>query len=344
MSNSHQRIVALDVHGGDFGPSVLVPAAADAVQADADLQVLLAGLEQEVQPLLDELPAGPWRERLVLAPCAAALEPDASPRAIMRRGSDTSLWHAVAQVAAGRAGAAVSAASTTALMTVGVKLLGQLPGIKRPALMASIPRPNGVTGLLDLGANLQVDALQLVQFAMMGSVVAQQAGAPALPRVALLNVGHEETKGHAIVREAHELMRNTRLNYVGYIEGHDLFEGEVDVAVCDGFAGNLILKASEGLASMLFGEVRNTLAGNWRSKLGAWLAAPALKAMVERLDPAKHNGAPLLGLNGVVVKSHGRSGRQASTAAILEAGREIERQVPQRIATMVSDFDKERIQ
>jgi glycerol-3-phosphate acyltransferase PlsX len=179
---------------------------------------------------------------------------------------------------------------------------------------------------------------------MMGSVVAQQAGAPELPRVALLNVGHEETKGHAVVREAHELMRNTRLNYVGFIEGHDLFEGEVDVAVCDGFAGNLILKSSEGLASMLFGEVRNALADNWRSKLGGWLAAPALKAMVERLDPAKHNGAPLLGLNGVVVKSHGRSGRQASMAAILEAGREIDRQVPQRIAAMVSDFDKERIQ
>lgn len=344
MSNSPQRIVALDVHGGDFGPTVLVPAAVDAVRADPALQVLLVGVEQDLQAVLSEQPSGPWQDRLLLTPSAAALEPNASPMAILRRGSDTSLWHAVAQVAEGRAGAAVSAASTTALMTVGVKLLGQLPGIKRPALMASIPRPNGVTGLLDLGANLQVDALQLVQFAMMGSVVAQRGGAQKLPRVALLNVGHEETKGHAVVREAHELMRNTRLNYVGFVEGHDLFEGEVDVAVCDGFAGNLILKSSEGLASMLFGEVRNTLAGSWRSKLGAWLVAPALKAMVERLDPAKHNGAPLLGLNGVVVKSHGRSGRQASMAAILEAGREIERQVPQRIAAMVSDFDKERIQ
>jgi glycerol-3-phosphate acyltransferase PlsX len=161
------------------------------------------------------------------------------------------------------------------------------------------------------------------------------------PLVGLLNVGHEDSKGHVVVRDAHERLRASDLNYVGFIEGHDIFNGKVDVAVCDGFAGNLVLKSSEGLAEMLFAELRNTFESGPLARLGALLARPALRRMLARLDPDKHNGAPLLGLAGVVVKSHGRSERRATTFAILEAGREVEKNVPERIAAAIRSHHAE---
>jgi glycerol-3-phosphate acyltransferase PlsX len=187
--------------------------------------------------------------------------------------------------------------------------------------------------MLDLGANLTPDATQLVQFAHMGAVVC--ASGSARPSIGLLNVGHEESKGHSVVRDAHEQLQNSELNYQGFIEGHDLFAGKVDVAVCDGFAGNLILKSSEGLAAMLFEEIRRTLTSSTRARLGAALARPALREMLARLDPGKHNGAPLLGLSNVVIKSHGRSDRTATLQAIMEARREAKKQVPELIAESI---------
>jgi glycerol-3-phosphate acyltransferase PlsX len=223
------------------------------------------------------------------------------------------------------------------MMIVGVKTLGMLPGIQRPALMAYVPNEKGFTGLLDLGANINASAAQLAQFAVMGSVTAHEVEGIDSPRVGLLNVGHEDSKGHALVKEAQAMIRELPLNYAGFIEGHDIFDGSVDVAVCDGFAGNLILKSTEGVARMLMHQIRGAL------ELGTegGRPAPALQGMLARLDPAAHNGAPLLGLSGVAVKSHGGSDRKGLARAIIEAGREARRQVPGRIAASIQEYQLE---
>ncbi|MEM1413199.1 MAG: phosphate acyltransferase PlsX [Pseudomonadota bacterium] len=317
----------------------MVDAALDALAEDPGLEVLLTGDLAAINVRLD---ATDSKDRVAIEGRVATLAADgviagdATPRQILKQGRGTSLWNALDQVADGRAHACISAGNTVALMTLGVKLVGRLPGVQRPAFMSYIPRGGGLTGMLDLGANLNVDANALFQFGLMGSVVrAGRHGIGQAPRIGLLNVGHEDSKGDPVLREAHEQLRSSGLNYLGFIEGHDIFSDRVDVAVCDGFAGNLILKASEGLADMLFAELRNTLASDLRARFGALLARPALRKLLARLDPDKHNGAPLLGLNGVVVKSHGRAARRATTFAILEAGREVEKNVPERIAEAI---------
>lgn len=332
--------LALDAQGGDHGPEVTVPAALDALGADPGLRIALVGRSGEIEPRL-EAAAPALRDRIELVDAPDVIAADARPRAILRGSENSSLYRALQLVADDAAQACVSAGNTAALLALGVKRLGLLPGIRRPALMSQFPTTGGMVGMLDLGANVSVDARHLVQFAFMGAE-AHRAGHPERQAsVGLLNVGHEDGKGHSKVREAHEILRHTPLDYRGFIEGHDIFEGKVDVAVVDGFAGNLVLKASEGLAAMLFGEFRRTLQSGWRARLGAALARPALRAMVERLDPAKHNGAPLLGLGGVVVKSHGRSGRLATTQAILEAGQEAQHHVPDRIAAVIEEHERE---
>jgi glycerol-3-phosphate acyltransferase PlsX len=323
--------LALDAHGGDYGPDVMFPAALDALERDPGLSILLVGRPADLQSLVTEV-AHP---RLGLAPADTVLDGNERPVTVLRKGSDSSLGRAIELLARGEAQACVSAGSTVALMALAVRRLGLLPGIRRPALMSAVPSKSGSTSLLDLGANLRVDADQLVQFALMGAVAHNGSNAP--PRVGLLNVGHEESKGHAVVQEAHERLRQMSLNYVGFVEGHDIFAGRVEVAVCDGFAGNLLLKSSEGLARMLFGELRSALESGPRARLAGWLARPRLAQMLERFDPGKHNGAPLLGLQGVVVKSHGGADRQATVQAILEALGEGRRQVPQRIQQRIRD-------
>jgi glycerol-3-phosphate acyltransferase PlsX len=207
--------------------------------------------------------------------------------------------------------------------------------------MAYVPNVRGHTGLLDLGANLHVSADQLVQFAVMGAVTAHEVEGITEPRVGLLNVGHEDGKGHQTVREAHQLLKTLPLNYVGFIEGNDIFDGTVDIAVCDGFAGNLVLKSTEGLARMLVREFKEALNENLVSRTGAVLAGPSLRRLLAHLDPAAHNGAPLLGLNGVAIKSHGSSGHKGLTRAILEAGREARRQVHKRIELSIREYELE---
>jgi len=326
--------ISLDAHGGDQGLSVTLPAAMNALQADPALNIILVGQKDAIETASSGL--GFWsNDRLSLCFASDVLAMDAKPAAVLRRGQRSSMWLALQSVADGKAGACVSGGSTAALMALSVKLLGMLPGIQRPALMAYVPNARGFTGMLDLGANLTASARQLVQFAVMGSVTAQLADGIEIPRLGLLNVGHEDGKGHEIVREAHQQLRQLPLEYIGFIEGHDIYSGRVDVAVCDGFVGNLVLKSSEGLARLLQGQLRNALQSGIRNRLGAWLARPALRSMLSRLDPSAHNGAPLLGLNGVVVKSHGGADCKAMTRAILEAGREARRMVPEKIEAAI---------
>jgi len=338
-------VLALDVHGGDFGPAVTVPAALDVLVTQPSLEILLCGIPAEIAPVLAKyLGEHTYKDsfkRLHTVEASHALASDARPVVALRRGQGSSLWLALEQVANGNADACVSAGSTAAMLALGVKLLGMLPGIERPALMSSIPSAIGQTSLLDLGANLNVSANQLVQFAIMGSMAHPVSRESTLPKVALLNVGHEDNKGDAVIKEAHAMLKELPINYTGFIEGHDIFAGKADVAVCDGFTGNLILKSGEGLARMFFRQLDLAMKKNLLTKLGAILAGGTLKPMLARFEPSKHNGAPLLGLRGVVVKSHGNADRKALSHAILEAVTETKRQVPQRIENMINDYSIE---
>lgn len=340
MSVSEKTVLALDAHGGDQGLAVSLPASLAALDADPRLNIILVGEQQELESGLDGLrPA--HRKRLEVQAAGSVLPMDAKPATVLRRGRDSSMWNAFDLVAEGRAHACVSSGSTAAMMVLGVKLIGTLPGIQRPALMAYVPNLSGVTGLLDLGANLSVSAQQLVQFAVMGSVTARHVKGLEKPRVGLLNVGHEDGKGHDLVRDAHEMLNELPLNYVGFIEGNDIFNGRIDIAVCDGFAGNLVLKSAEGLARMMLTELKATFNESRVSKLGAMLAGSSLRRLLARRDPSAHNGAPLLGLRGVAVKSHGGADCKGLTQAIIEAGREARRQVPRKIEASIHEYHLE---
>jgi len=317
-----------------------VPAVLAALQEDSRLRVILVGDRNKLESALAEA-SGAGNKRLSVQHADSVIAMDAKPAAILRRGRDSSMWKAFDLVARNQAQACVSGGNTTAMMVVGVKLLGMLPGIQRPALMAYVPNTHGYTGLLDLGANLNVSARQLVQFAVMGSVTAKEVEGIENPTVGLLNVGHEDSKGHDLVQEAHGRLQELPMNYVGFIEGHNIFDGTVDIAVCDGFAGNLILKSSEGLARLVMKELKGALSSTLASRAGAALAAGPLRRTLARLDPSAHNGAPLLGLNGVAVKSHGGSDQKGLTRAILEAGREARRQVHRRIEASIREYHLE---
>ncbi len=307
------------------------------MREDARLRIILSGNRSVLEAELDAAGMA-GDDRLTIHHAETVLPMDARPTAVLRRGRDSSMWRAFELLADGRAQGCISGGNTAAMMTIGVKLLGMLPGIQRPALMAYVPNVRGFTGLLDLGANLNVNARQLVQFAVMGAVTASEVEGIREPSVGLLNVGHEDSKGHDLVQEAHVMLQDLPLNYTGFIEGHDIFDGTVDIAVCDGFAGNLILKSTEGLARMLLREFKGALESSVASRVGAALAGPTLKRMLARLDPSAHNGAPLLGLNGVAVKSHGHSDQAGLRRAILEAGREARRQVHRRIEASIREY------
>ncbi len=339
MNATNTIKLALDTNGGDFGPDVTIAAACDAVKARNDIEIILVGTQLDQSAVLSILEES-QRSRIHFERASSVLKSGVGPVTAIRLGSESSMGRALELVADGKADACVSAGSTTALMALSIRMLGMLRGLKRPALMTSIPSATGFTDLLDLGANLSVDATQLVQFAIMGAVA--RAGNGRLDAsVGLLNVGHEDSKGHSVVKEAHNRLKKLPLNYQGFIEGNDIFSGQVDVAVCDGFTGNLILKSSEGLASMLFAEIRKGFRSNWRSRLGAAFAGPALSDTLARFEPAQHNGAPLLGLSRVVIKSHGAANRAATLQAIFEARDETGRQVPERIQTLIAEYKAE---
>ncbi len=293
--------------GGDHGPSVIVPAIALASlqTAGRDLRFLVFGDETQI------------RAELAKAPGAAAvcevrhtervIAMDEKPAQALRRGKGTSLWAAVEAVKDGSARAAVSAGNTGALMAISKLILRMGGDLDRPAIVASWPTARGYTAVLDVGANVTSDAEQLVEFAIMGEAFHRAVHGAARPTIGLLNVGSEDVKGHEEVREAHRLLRETDLglNYVGFVEGDDIAKGTVDVVVTDGFTGNIALKTAEGTARFVAAAMRDAFTASWQTKLGALIAAPALRQLKARLDPSSVNGGPLLGLNGIVVKSHG---------------------------------------
>ncbi len=322
--------------GGDFGPCVTVPAAMQALASDLHLHLLLVGDPDKIKPLLAKADSAALA-RLQVIPAESVIASDAKPSWAIRHSRGSSMRVALELVKEGRAAACVSAGNTGALMGLSKLLLKPLEGIERPALMTVLPHQRqGKTVVLDLGANVESDSAMLVQFAIMGAVVAEELLTITHPRVALLNIGQEENKGIASIREAADILRESPdINFIGYLEGNDLLTGKTDVLVCDGFVGNITLKTMEGVVRMFLSLLKSQGEGKkrvwWLSLLGH-LLKKRLARRFGHLNPDQYNGACLLGLRGTVIKSHGAANQSAFAAAIEQAEQAVRRQVPERIA------------
>jgi glycerol-3-phosphate acyltransferase PlsX len=324
--------IAIDAMGGDLGPRATVWGAAEALLIHPELEARLHGPIDILEAELARLPRRLHgvSSRLLLSHAPQVIPQGLKPSSALRASRDSSLALMLADVASGRASAGVSAGNTGALMALSRRALGTVSGIPRPAISTAIPtRGGGRCYMLDMGANIDASAQRLVEFALMGSIMARQIDGLARPRVALLNVGIEATKGTASVRQADALLREIHeVNYVGFVEGDGLFSGSIDVVVCDGFVGNIVLKASEGLARMLIERVQATFDAHWGSRLVSLLARPALHRLKRRLDPVRYNGASLLGLSGIVIKSHGGADAQGFACAVSRAVQEVRIDLP----------------
>ena len=323
--------VALDAMGGDHGPSVVVPAALNVLEAESDVKLVLVGNEPALLKVLQQRGAAP-DDRLLIRHASQCVEMDDLPSQALRSKKDSSMRVCIDLVKSGDAGACVSAGNTGALMATARFVLKTLPGIDRPAIISSLPTIEGHTHLLDLGANVESTPRQLFEFAVMGSVLTSAVDNIARPRVGLLNIGQEEMKGNEGVKEAARLLTSSGLHYVGFVEGDDIYAGTVDVIVCDGFVGNVALKSSEGVARMLSHYIHKEFNRNAFTKLAGLIALPVVKAFRDRIDPRKYNGASLVGLRGIVIKSHGSADEVAFASAIHEAIAEIEKNIPARIS------------
>jgi glycerol-3-phosphate acyltransferase PlsX len=328
--------IAIDVMSGDSGAPELIPGALHAVTHDPNLEVILVGQPAVIEPALAS--ASPAvRARVSVQEAASIVGMSEHPREAIRKRKDSSMRVAIDLVKEGRAGAMVSAGNTGALTAMSHFVLKTVGPVERAPIMSAVPARNGGhTHMLDLGANTKASAIQLAQFATMGSIVARDVFSIDKPRVGLLNIGEEETKGHEVVQEAHELMRATGVNYLGFVEGNNIFDGTVDVVVTDGFTGNVALKSMEGLAKLIAEELRTEFTRDLASKLSALLARPVLRRVGEKMDPRRYNGACMVGLTAVVVKSHGSADRVAFAQAVTTAATAMRRGLPAAIAKALS--------
>lgn len=330
--------IAIDAMGGDKGPEVTVPAALKALDENPELRLILVGDQEELQRTIT-MHSSDWdRSRLTVQHATQVVAMDELPSSALRGKKDSSMRVAVNLVQDGQAEACVSAGNTGALMATARFVLKMLPGVDRPAILFPIPSSKGEVYMLDLGANVECTADHLFQFAVMGSILAASTSRDKSPRVGLLNVGAEAIKGTDAVKQASQLLEaNSSINYIGYVEGDDIYKGTADVVVCDGFVGNVALKASEGVAKMMLTFAREEFSRSLWSKLCAVISKPVLKRLVTRLDPNNYNGGSLLGLQGVVIKSHGGANVRAFTTAIRKAVQEVEANVPLQIRDMVEN-------
>lgn len=338
---SKTTTIALDAMGGDFGPSVVVPAALDSIERNPALRVILVGDRSVLPGYLGD--AGMrYGDRLVVHHASERVEMHESPSKALRFKKDSSMRVAIDLIKAGVADACVSAGNTGALMAIAKFVLKTLPGIDRPAIISAVPAVKGHTHVLDLGANVDCSAQHLLQFAVMGYELVRAVEDKENPRVGLLNIGEEEIKGNEQVKQAARLIAESHINFVGYVEGNDLYSGNVDIVVTDGFVGNVALKTSEGLAKMVSQLIRQQFDANWWTRLAGLVALPVLNAFKQQIDPRQYNGASLVGLRGIVIKSHGNADRMAFANAIGIASKEVDKAVPDRIAERVANVFAER--
>lgn len=327
--------------GGDFGPRITVPACLRALASNPHLKILLVGQPDAISPLLADQNAE-LISRLHVIPAEHIVANDAKPSQAIRASKGTSMRVALDLVKTGEAQACVSAGNTGVLMGLAKLRLNAIDGIERPALVSVLPnQKKGKTVVLDLGANVNCDSQMLVQFAVMGAVMAEEIAGISSPKLALLNIGEEESKGLDNIREAATVLKSTpNINYIGYVEGNELLTGKTDVLVCDGFAGNVSLKTMEGVIRVFLSLIKSSTTENkktswWIKILKKWLQKRLIKRF-GHMNPDQYNGASLLGLRGIVIKSHGGANESAFTAAIEQAVHAVERKIPERIASRLT--------
>lgn len=326
--------IAVDAMGGDHGVGVTVPAVLRFLDEYEDVSIILVGIKEVIEAELKVHRQKPV-SRLAIHHASEVIRMDELPRAATKNKKDASMRVAVNLVKSGQAHACISAGNTGALMAISRFVLKMIPGIERPAIAKLLPTIKGKTCVLDLGANVDCSALHLAQFGVMGSVWMEAIQHKENPSIGLLNIGSESIKGNEVVKQAGELLSHAQLNFYGNIEGDDIYRGTVDVVVSDGFSGNVALKTSEGLAKMLESFLREEFMAHWWSRLIALIAWPVLSRFKKRMDPRRYNGASLLGLRGIVVKSHGGADQTAFYWALRQAFEEIKSCVIQRITERV---------
>lgn len=341
MAMSARLRIAIDAMGGDHGLRAVVPAAKSALLSTPHLEIVLVGhraaIEAELRPFLDP--------RLSIVHAESHVAMDESPAEALRQKRDSSMGIALQLLQQRRVDAVVSAGNTGALVGMARHLLETLPGVRRPAICAPMPGQDGPVYMLDLGANVDCAAHDLHRFASMGSALAAVLDSGKEPRVALLNIGEELIKGNEQVRFAAELIgEDPGLNYVGFVEGHEIFSNKADVIVCDGFVGNVALKVSEGTAAFVGKRINRDVGGVLATRLGKWLFSALVNKLYKRIDPSHYNGAALLGLDGVVVKAHGDSTALSFQYAINHARVAAEQKLPQRVAEYLDKKQKELIE
>lgn len=336
--NNNPIVLAVDAMGGDFGPSVVVPGALAAARATRT-RVLLVGVEREIQSAVEALPPQDRPEDLYeIVPASQVVEMEEKPSEILRTKKDSSIQVACRLVREGKASAIISAGHSGAAVACGMFILGRIPGVERPALATILPTEKTPMLLLDVGANVECRPHHLFQFGLMGSTFAQDILGYANPRLGILSIGEEEGKGNSLVKSSYELLKMTpHLNFLGNVEGRDLFTGNVDVVVCDGFVGNVALKLSEGLGSSLTHVLkRELLTSGLLPRIGTLLARKAFRKFGRMVDYAEYGGAPLLGLQGVAIVCHGASNPKAIASAVTMAATYVEKGTHSRLVEAIS--------
>ncbi len=328
--------IALDVMGGDVGADVVLPAAQAVLAKRKDINIVLVGSKDTIEQH-SFFPSLQATNQVSVQASTQIVEMDEAPAQALRGKKDSSMRVAINLVKSGDAQACVSAGNTGALMATAKFVLKTLPGIDRPAICTAIPALQGHTHMLDLGANVDCSAKHLYQFAVMGAALASAVDNIASPRVGVLNIGAEDMKGTESVRQAAQLIDESSLNYIGFVEANEIFAERADVVVCDGFTGNVCLKATEGVAKMIAHFLRDEFSAGWWQKLSGLTAWPVLSRFKKRADPRNYNGATFLGLNGIVIKSHGGADVVAFSNAIEIAILEVQKDVPSRIKALLEN-------
>ena len=326
--------IAIDAMGGDHGPVVTLAGLSHSISTHPDLEATVFGSEDKVLPFLKKY-ALLQSNRIDFIHTTETVKMDDKPAIALRSKKDSSMRRAIDAVKNGNCSACVSAGNTGALMGIARFVLKTMPGISKPAICGTMPGIKKSTKLLDLGANVDCSSEDLLGFAIMGSILARYTSGVERPTVALLNIGMEEIKGNEQIRKTSEILEDSNINYIGYVEGDDIFKGTVDVIVCDGFIGNIALKSSEGVAKMLSSIAREEYHKNLITKMSGLLSLPVLNNLKKRLDPRRHNGASLLGLKGTVVKSHGSADELSFANAIEVARYESTRKIPDQIGNLM---------
>jgi len=310
-----QHKISVDAMGGDFGPSVTVPASLNILKKYENISIVLVGDSGKINKILKKKKSLN-HPRITIRNTTQVVGMDELPQSALKNKKDSSMRVSINLVKEGVVDACVSAGNTGALMATARFVLRMLPGIDRPAISSELPNPNGTTCMLDLGANADCTPEQLLQFGVMGSILTNVLHKKNNPSIGLLSNGSEAMKGSEVVKKSAELFRDSHLNFYGNVEGDDIFKGTTDVVVCDGFTGNISLKTTEGLAKMMANFLTLEFKRNWLTKISAIIAMPVLRRFKKRLDPRRYNGASFLGLNGIVVKSHGGADEFAFTHAL----------------------------